>query len=437
MSADLRPTTVAQASESDVTSKRLLRNTVANGFGYIGNGLITLAITPFLLHRLGVEQYGLWVLALSLTFSTGYLALADLGLAEASVKFVAEARAAGASETINAIVSSTLAVFAAIGMLAGGLIAAAVPLLVRLFGVDDHLVHTAQIAFLLMGFEVVLELPVAALRSVIAGVQSYAWLRTIDLGSKVLWAVVAVAVVRQGHGVVALAGLTLAATSVRALATLVVAHRLQPGLQIRRRHVDRRTIKMTMGYGSFVGGLQLLSVIYSQMDRVIIAVVISVAAVSRYEVAFRIQSLAVLALTVGSSAVLPAAAYNAVRADTEKQRQLYIRGSRYSVAISLSVTIGALMYARWIIEAWVGADYTNATNASRLFLVFPILACVNQVGVTMLIGLGRAKRVLVYQTIAVLTNLVASVLLAPHFGISGVVIGTLLGGLVTWIPYLL
>ena len=95
------------------------------------------------------------------------------------------------------------------------------------------------------------------------------------------------------------------------------------------------------------------------------------------------------------------------------------------------------MYARWIIEAWVGADYTNATNASRLFLVFPILACVNQVGVTMLIGLGRAKRVLVYQTIAVLTNLVASVLLAPHFGISGVVIGTLLGGLVTWIPYLL
>ena len=57
--ASTAPERSMRVGESDVSSKRLLRNTVANGFGYIGNALITVAITPFLLHRLGVEQYGL------------------------------------------------------------------------------------------------------------------------------------------------------------------------------------------------------------------------------------------------------------------------------------------------------------------------------------------------------------------------------------------
>ena len=61
---------------SIVTARRLARNTFASGLASAWSAIVTLAMTPFLLHHLGVDSYGLWVLALGLTFSSGYLALA-------------------------------------------------------------------------------------------------------------------------------------------------------------------------------------------------------------------------------------------------------------------------------------------------------------------------------------------------------------------------
>jgi len=420
---------------SEVTSGRLMRSTLVNGLANATTALVTAALTPFLLRRLGAEEYGLWLLALSLTFSSGYLALADLGLPEAAIKFIAEARAVGDRQLVNEIASTTLAAFAVIGVAIGLLLAGLAAALVGVFGVRPDLVGTARLLFVLMALEIVIDLPAAGLRAVIEGAQRYAWLRVLDVGARLLWGGLTVGAVVRGHGVVALGALTIAITAAEALVTLIVARRVQPGLRLRPRLVTRRTLRRTLRFGSFVGGLRALSVVYSQMDRAIVGIVVGVAAVATYEVAFRIQSLATLALVMASSAVLPAAAYNAARADTDKQRELYLRGTKYAVAIASPITLAALLYAPPLIRAWVGAPYVGVSNAARLFLVFPLFASFNQVGVAMLIGLGRVKHVLLLQVLAVAINLALSVVLARHFGITGVVTGTLVGGLIVWLPY--
>jgi O-antigen/teichoic acid export membrane protein len=413
----------------------LLRNTAVNGVAYAASALVTLALTPFLLRRLGTDEYGIWLLALSLTFSSGYLALADIGLPEAAVRFIAEARSVGDDDEVNRIASTTIAVFMALGLVIGAVIAALAPIFTHVFDVPSSLHHTAKVAFFLMSLEVVLELPVAALRAVIEGAQRYFILRAIDIAGRLLWGVLVVVVVVGGHGVVSLAVTLLITTVARAVATLVFARRAQPHLQLRPRFVTRATLRRTAGYGSLVGGLRLLSVIYSQMDRAIIGIIVGVTAVATYEVAFRVQSLATLALVMASSAVLPAAAYNAVRSDVAKQRELFLRGTKYAIALVVPVTVAAIIFARELIDTWVGSRFGDVTKATRLFLLFPLLASVNQVGVAMLLGLGEAKRVLRLQLVGVGTNLVLSLALAPHFGIEGVVTGTLVGGLVTWVPY--
>ncbi|MCU1358518.1 MAG: hypothetical protein JWM89_3936 [Acidimicrobiales bacterium] len=423
-------------SASEVTSGRLLRNTLVNGLANASNALVTLALTPFLLHRLGAQEYGLWVLGLSLTFSNGYLAIADIGLPEAAVKFIAEARAKGSVQVISEVASTTIAVFAVAGLVIGLAIAALAPALVSLFGVKAEVAQTAKVLFALMALEILVELPVTAARTVIEGLQRYTWLRSLDVAGRVGWGVLAVIAIRGGHGVVSLAVTTLIVTVVRAAATFVVAHRVQPGLHLRPSLATRATLRRTLGYGSFVGGLRLLSVVYAQMDRAIIGIVISVTAVASYEVIFRVQSLTTLALVMASSAVLPAAAYNAARSDHQRQRELYLRGTKYAMAIVLPVCIAALLFAKLLIVTWVGAPYGKEALSARLFVLFPILSSTNQVGVAMLIGLGRVKRVLALQLLAVGINLLVSVALAKPLGIEGVVLGTLIGGTVTWVPYL-
>jgi len=105
------------------------------------------------------------------------------------------------------------------------------------------------------------------------------------------------------------------------------------------------------------------------------------------------------------------------------------------VAFILSVTIAGLIYTRPLILTWVGAQYESMTGATRLFLVYPLFGCVNQVAVPMLIGLGRVRRVIVLQIISVSLNLAVSIALAPRYGIAGVIIGTLVGHAVVLIPY--
>jgi len=55
--------------------------------------------------------------------------------------------------------------------------------------------------------------------------------------------------------------------------------------------------------------------------------------------------------------------------------------------------------------------------------------------VPMLLGVGRVRRVLVLQVVAVTINLGLSIALAPHYGINGVIIGTLVGNAVVFVPY--
>jgi len=420
---------------SEVTSGRLLRNTLVNGIANLSGAGLTLVLTPFLLHRLGAEQYGVWLLALGLTFSSGYLALADLGLPDAAVRYIAEARAVGATDTINQVASTVTATFGALGIVVGGAVVVAAPFLIRLFGIGGHLAAPAHVVFVLTGIQVAIDLPAAGLLAVIEASQRYSWLRAIDVGGALAWAVIVVVIVSDHHGVVGLAVVAIAVSTVEALAACVVAHRCQPGLRLRPGLVRRSTLRGTSSYGSILAGLRVLSVVYSQMDKAIIGVALSAAAVSSYEVAFRVQSVAILALAIGSSTVLPAAAYNAARADTGKQRELFLRGTKYSMALVLPVSLAALVYARVLIGAWVGARYAFLAGPARLFLIFPLFGSAYNVGVQMLVGLGKVRRVFVLQIVSVGLNLVLSIALVSRFGISGVIWGTLIGGAVVWVPY--
>jgi O-antigen/teichoic acid export membrane protein len=196
------------------------------------------------------------------------------------------------------------------------------------------------------------------------------------------------------------------------------------------------TLRQTFAYGSLLTVLRVLSVIYAQMDRAVIGIALAAAAVARYEIAFRIESVATLALTVASSSVFPAAAYNAARGDVDKQRALYLRGSKYAVALAVPVTLAAMIYARYLILAWVGHRYVGMTTAAQLFLAFPLFWCVHQVGIPMLIGLGRVKPVVGLQLACTVVNLIASIVLVSYFGILGAIAGTIIGFGIVWWPYL-
>jgi O-antigen/teichoic acid export membrane protein len=115
---------------------------------------------------------------------------------------------------------------------------------------------------------------------------------------------------------------------------------------------------------------------------------------------------------------------------------MFVRGSCYATAVSLPFAIAVLIFAKPLLLSWIGPSAAPAVGAVRLFAAYEILQMVNNVGSTMLYGLGRIRFPLIVNTTATLANLGLSIALVHPLGFSGVIVGTLVANGLAW-PVLL
>ena len=416
--------------------RKVARNTVINGVSRVGAALGTVILTPYLLHHLGAERYGIWLLALTVTFSSGFLSFGDAGLPVAAIRFIAEARARGDESEIGAIVSSLLVLYVPLGFVLGGLLVLLASTFVDVFGIRSEFAQVSVWVFALAGAQVVFDLPAAAFQAVLQGLQRFGAYQAIQVGGTVAWVVGAFAVVRAGHGILGLAWVAFAVAFVELVASVVLAFVVDRQLRLGVRLVKRRVMRRLLGYGSSVLGMRIVSILWNQSDRIVIALLISTAAVAHYQVAYLLQSVALLALSVSASAVVPASAHVRASGDQNTERAIYLLGTRYAVAICMPIFIATLVYAHAIIATWVGPTYVYLSGASRLFVLTLLIPIFNTVGLSMFVGIGRIRPILIVVAVATGLNLILSVLLAPTLGITGVILGTLIAFIPTNVAYL-
>jgi O-antigen/teichoic acid export membrane protein len=413
---------------------KLVRNTLANGVGSVAGILVGLLLTPFLIHRLGLDAFGVWALALTLTFAGGYASLSELGIEGATVRYVAESSADRDLAALNRAVCTSLAVFCAIGLVLAPIVVALAHPLVLLFGVPHHLQDAATACFALVGAQLAFELPARAFVAVLEGAQQFIVYQTVELGRTLLQAALYVIVVLRGWGIAGLGG-ALAVSSLAALiAYWILAHRAVAGLRASPFGASRAELARLARFGGGVFALRLVSTVYNQMDKLIVGIALGPRPVGLYEIANRVNLGAATISSASVSALVPAAA--SLRREAALLRDMFVRGSCYATAVSLPFAVAVLIFAKPLLLSWIGPSAVPAVAAVRLFAAYEILQMVNNVGSTMLYGLGRIRFPLVVNTTATLANLGLSIALVYPLGFSGVIVGTLVANGLAW-PVLL
>jgi O-antigen/teichoic acid export membrane protein len=409
---------------------KLVRNTLANGVGGVVGILVGLALTPFMIDRLGLETYGVWALALTLTFAGGYASLSELGVEGATLRYVAEASADGDLHALNSIVCTSLAVLCAIALvLAGAAVAVAHPL-VLLFGVPAHLRDAATACFAIVGAQLAVELPARAFVVVLEGTQSFVALQGLELGRAIVQAALYVLVLLAGWGIVGLA-VALATSSLGALlAYRAFAHRAVAGLRASPLAASRAQLSRLVRLGGGMFSLRVLSTVYNQMDRTIIGIALGARPVGLYEIAYKISLGAATVTSVSVSALTPAAA--ALRREAALVRDMFVRGTCYATAAALPFALAVLIFAKPLLLTWIGPRALPAAGAVRLFAAYEAMQMVNNVGATMIYGVGRIRFPLIMSSAATLLNLGLSIALVRPLGFEGVIVGTLLANGLAW-----
>jgi O-antigen/teichoic acid export membrane protein len=409
--------------------RRVFRNTLFTGAVGIFSLLANFFVIGEAVRHLGMGPYGVLTLALAFSLSTGFLSISDLGLQSGVTRFVADADGRGQRDRIGEVVSSALAVLSGAALMA-------VALLLTLSFVAGHIftnVHGAalqndlHLLFILFATEALFGLPALAFVGVLQGLQRYGWIKVVDLTRQILYTVLALTLLLTGQGVVAFGAAMISGTVFAAFGYAVVARILCPEMRVSPRLINRAALRPLAGFSFWVFITRIFGVIWTQMDTLILSVLVGINVLTGYSVIARLESAASYPISLTAAAVVPAAANLRAIESRVRLRDLLLRGTRYTLMLSMPVTIAAMVLAHPLIVSWVGSRYASYAGLAQLFLTYQLLSCSANIALTMLIGLGRIKAVTGYVSIAVAVNLVVSIALAVPLHVTGVIIGTLVG----------
>lgn len=403
---------------------RLVRNTLTNGAGAVLGVAVFLVLTPFMILSLGAEAYGVFTLALTLSFLGGYAAFTDLGVESATARYIAEARSEQDAQQVNRLASTTMAFFTGTALLLAPLIAGAAFLLVDLFGVSDELRSQALLCFALTGAQLLFELPARTYFAVMEGAQRFAAFQACEIVRILTQAGLFVLVLVLDLGIGALGGALVLSSAVVLVLAHHIAHRSVENLHLSPRLASRSLLRVLLGYGGALLSLRVLGTLYRQMDRVILGAVMGPRFVTVYEIANKIQTAAQMVQSIAASALVPAAAYARSRPDILSD--MFLRGTAYTLGASLPVVGAVLIFAEPLIRTWIDPSYVDAVTPARLFTGYLLLASVLIVGTTMSTALGHVRFLLKVNAPVVAANVVLSVLLVGPFGINGVIAASVL-----------
>src|ERR1700746_976426 len=92
---------------------RALRNVASSWGGLAVNISVGFFLSPFILHHLGDEAFGIWVLIFSLT---GYYGIFDFGIRSSIIRYVSKYTATQDVDEINALLSTALFTYSCVGI---------------------------------------------------------------------------------------------------------------------------------------------------------------------------------------------------------------------------------------------------------------------------------------------------------------------------------
>ncbi len=403
---------------------RLLRRNTLGVYGAWGVAIVSgLVVTPVTYNALGKTEFGLWKWIGSITI---FLALLDFGVGPSIVRFAAAYRGQGSTEETNALASTGLVVYAAIGLASipvGLALAWAVPYLID---IPSDLDWDARAATALIVLGLVLRFPFGLFGSLLLGQHRFDVQNLGNAISLVVYTALVVIVLPHGGGIVLLSAFALLATMIRLAVPLLWLRRELPDLRIRRSYVTRRRLRELGGFSGSNFLVQVAGKVVFSTDVVVVGIVLGPVAAALYAIPASLFSLAFGVATAGPSLLYPAFAELEGADQIERQRQLILVALRIGMAFMLVLALPLLLIPDQLIEAWIGSvQHESAVVLALLALVLivhqPIFLLTQY-----LIARGKQHRLALTVTVAAAGNLVLSVVLALTVGLWGVALSTLL-----------
>jgi len=408
--------------------RRLASHAVATAVGRVVVLAMWLALTPPLVRALGPEAFAVWSLFYALSF---WLLALDLGLSQIAARFVAAARAGSRPETGGEFATLAVLGYLGLGLIWLALAPLAAPQVLEWLRVPPPLQADARLA-ILAGAAVFMMAGVV--QSMLGILQAH---ERFDLAAVGL----SITALLQGGGVMwglmqhaGLGHMVLSVVAGWALGAVVVAILLQLGAPSFRWGSPARSLghwREALAFGGPVQGANVLAVTHQQLDKLLLARMVALAAVTPYELGMRIASATASFPQFIMTAILPTATAMHARGDRESLAALYRRTTRWVLVVSALLASGLIGGAAPLLAAWLSRPAPEAAFVLQALALATFLA--SPAGTTSILAraAGRTRVELEWSAVALVVHLALALVAIPVFGLQGALLAMLMANAVS------
>lgn len=374
----------------------ILRNA---GFALIvrvGGAVMTAALNLFLIRYLGPSVYG----ALALAISIGGLVLipSDLGISQATARYIAEAG------RDHRLVASVLADSVRLKLIASGLISAVLVALAEPIAAIYNAPEIAwplrivAVSILFESLFLMLEASFQALARISAFLKVVFFKSTTEIGLSV-----GIVLLGGGYGLV------------------VVARLLRPSRITVLRGGSRGNLKRILGYGTALLIVDGAFALFARIDSLMIGQIISVEAVGLYSApVMLLATFGIVGMAI-SSGVAPRMARNPGEQPDPRTLEHAIR---LLIAVQGLALAPLVVWADPIAEYLLGSEYQASAAVLQALAPYAFMMGISPMLAMSVNYLGEARRRIPIAFLALILNAAINLVLLPRVGIVGAAIGT-------------
>ncbi|MFO0888502.1 MAG: oligosaccharide flippase family protein [Isosphaeraceae bacterium] len=366
----------------------LIRNVAWNWAGMICDAATAFLLMPFLIHRLGEGGYGTWVLIGTLS---SYFGMLDLGVRGSVGRYVAYHRAREDEAALGAMLSTALLVAVAAGLITLLATLGLPALFLRVFDVPADQVGAVRVSLLLIGVNIALSFPLGLFDGVLWGHQRFDLLNVIEVPTTVLRAVLTIAVVAGGYGIVGLAAMTLFLAALSGAAKAIVSLREMPGLRFSLAGCTRASARELVSYGVSNLLINVARMIRAEVSPALIGSLVGLPAVTFYAVGKRFIDYTERVIFAATGVVTPLTTSLHASGREDEQRDLLLVGGRYCLMMTAFVTGGLILLGRPLIILWLGGRMAGAATLLTILALGEIIPLSQSVSATVLLGMARHR----------------------------------------------
>jgi O-antigen/teichoic acid export membrane protein len=399
----------------------MLQSIFSNWVTLVVTGLISVILTPVLIHGLGDFHYGVWILVGSVL---EYSSFVDMGLRTTLQRFVAKLEGVHQRKALNQTLATSLVLSVPVSLLVCLLAVIFASVLPNFFGLSAEAKPLFAKVIVLLGLSVAITLPARILGSYLCGLQRYDIFNLASIATVAIRAILLVAVLRLGYGVIACSAVTF----VVAVLSLTVQWRLvcwaDPEVSLCSGAASWAQARELLSFSIYVFLASMGDFLRFRVDSFVIARWLVLSSVTPFNIASRIvEYLRSATFTILGPLMTTMSALEGQRRH-EDLKGILLFSTKIMTLISLFSGAMLWLYGRPLIRIWVGPKYEAAYAPLMILVLGQVVALAQSPSINLMLAQGRNRPLGWWTFFEGVMNLALSIHWAPRYGLAGVALGT-------------